>query len=99
MTKDELFADILALREIVAMGQDKLNNDQYLDMEMIQVKVDEACQVVAEFSPEDAGEVREPLSLLLDELKSYFNIIGEHQKNLENATKDNDTKSTNKTPI
>ena len=93
MTKDELFADILALREIVAMGQDKLNNDQYLDMEMIQVKVDEACQVVAEFSPEDAGEVREPLSTLINDLKSYSNIIGELQDNFNNEAENNDTAS------
>ena len=99
MTRDELLSQIKALRGIVAMGQDKLRENLYLDMEMIQGKLDEACEAVVDFSAEDAAEVREPLSLLLDELKSYSSIIGEHQKNLDNATKDNDTKSTNKTPI
>ena len=93
MTKDELIAEIEALRRIMAMGQSKLMEDQYLDMEMIQVKVDEACQVVAEFSPEDAGEVREPLSTLINDLKSYSNTIGELQDNLNNEAENNDTAS------
>ena len=91
MTKDKLVMEIKALREIVAMGQDKLGEDQYLDMEMMQAKVDKACQVVAEFSPEDAGEVRKPLSMLLEDLESYSSIISKRQDELDNETKDNDT--------
>jgi hypothetical protein len=91
MTKDKLIMEIKALREIISMGQSKLEEDQYLDMEMMQAKVDEACQVVAEFSPEDAGEVREPLSMLLEDLESYSSIIRKRQDELDNETKDNDT--------
>ena len=91
MTKDELIAEIEALRGIVAMGQDKLKENQFLDMEMMQAKVDEACQVVADFSPEDAGEVRGPLSELLDDLQSYSNYVGEHRKDLEDTAEDSNT--------
>lgn len=91
MTKDELIAEIEALRGIVAMGQDKLKENQYLDMELMQAKVDEVCQVVANFSPEDAGEIREPLSALLGDLQSYSNFVGEHQDKLENTTEDSNT--------
>ena len=91
MTKDELIAEIEALRGIVAMGQDKLKENQYLDMELLQAKVDEACQVVADFLPEDAGEIREPLSALLGDLQSYSNFVGEHQENLENTAEDSNT--------
>ena len=86
MTKDELIAEIEALRRIMAMGQSKLMEDQYLDMEMMQAKVDKACQVVADFSPEDAGEIREPLTALLDCLQSYSNIISKLQNKLDNDT-------------
>ena len=91
MTKDELIAEIEALRGIVAMGQDKLKENQYLDMELIQAKVDEACQVVADLSPEDAGEIREPLSVLLGDLQSYSNFVGEQQEKLENTAADSNT--------
>ncbi len=91
MTKDELIAEIEALRGIVAMGREKLKENQYLDMEMMQAKVDEACQVVADFSPEDAGEIREPLSELLEDLQSYSNYVGEHQEKLENTSEDGNT--------
>lgn len=78
MTKDELVAEIEALRGIVAMGQSKLEEDQYLDMEIMQAKVDEACQIVADLSPEDASEVRAPLSALLDDLQAYAKIVSEY---------------------
>ena len=91
MTKDELIAEIEALRGIVAMSQDKLKESQYLDMELMRAKVDEACQVVADFSPEDAVEIREPLSALLGDLQSYYNFVGEQQKNLENTAEDSNT--------
>ena len=91
MTKDELVAEIEALRGIVAMGQDKLKENQYLDMELIQAKVDEACQVVADLSSEDAGEIREPLSALLGDLQSYSNFVGEQQEKLENTAEDSNT--------
>tara|TARA_A100000164_G_scaffold332533_1_gene322511 strand:- start:169 stop:453 length:285 start_codon:yes stop_codon:yes gene_type:complete len=91
MTKDELIAEIEALRGIVAMGQDKLKESQYLDMELMQAKVDAACQVVADFSPDDAVEIREPLSALLGDLQSYSNFVGEHQENLENTAEDSNT--------
>ena len=91
MTKDELIAEIEALRGIVAMGQNKLKENQYLDMELMQAKVDEACQVVADFSPEDAVEIREPLSALLGDLQSYSHFVGEHQENLENTAEDSNT--------
>ena len=93
MTRDELLSQIKALREIVAMGQDKLRENLYLDMEMIQGKVDEACEAVVDFSAEDAAEVREPLSTLINDLKSYSNIIGELQDNFNNEAENNDTAS------
>jgi hypothetical protein len=77
----------------VAMGQDKLRENLYLDMEMIQGKLDEACEAVVDFSAEDAAEVRKPLSTLIDDLKSYSNTIGEHQDNLNNEAENNDTAS------
>ena len=75
MTKDEIISEIGALRSIVAMGEDKLKEGQYLDMDMMQAKVDNACEEVAELSPEDAIEVREPLNALLDDLKTYADSI------------------------
>jgi len=93
MTRDELLSQIKALRGIVAMGQDKLKENLYLDMEMIQGKLDEACEAVVDFSAEDAAEVREPLSTLINDLKSYSNIIGELQDNLNNEAENNDTAS------
>ena len=44
-------------------------------MDMMQAKVDNACEEVAELSPEDAIEVREPLNALLDDLKTYADSI------------------------
>jgi DNA-binding transcriptional MerR regulator len=93
MTRDELLSQIKALRGIVAMGQDKLRENLYLDMEMIQGKLDEACEAVVDFSAEDAAEVREPLSTLINDLKSYSNTIGELQDNLNNEAENNDTAS------
>ena len=75
MTKDDIISEIEALRSIVAMGKDKLKEGQYLDMDMMQAKVDNACEEVAELSPEDAIEVREPLNALLDDLKTYADSI------------------------
>ena len=75
MTKDEIISEIGSLRSIVAMGKDKLKEGQYLDMEMMQAKVDNACEEVAELSPEDAIEVREPLNALLDDLKAYADYV------------------------
>lgn len=75
MTKDEIISEIEALRSIVAMGKDKLKEDQYLDMDMMQAKVDNACEEVAELSPEDASEVRDPLNALLDDLKAYADYV------------------------
>ena len=75
MTKDEIISEIGALRSIVAMGEDKLKEGQYLDMDILQAKVDNACEEVAELSPEDAIEVRDPLNALLDDLKAYANCV------------------------
>ena len=75
MIKDEIISEIEALRRIVAMGKDKLKEGQYLDMDMMQAKVDNACEEVAELSPEDAIEVRDPLNALLDDLKAYANDV------------------------
>ena len=75
MIKDEIISEIEALRSIVAMGKDKLKEGQYLDMDMIQAKVDNACEEVAELSPEDAIEVRDPLNALLDDLKAYADYV------------------------
>ena len=75
MTKDEIISEIGALRSIVAMGKDKLKEGQYLDMEMMQAKVDNACEEVAELSPEDASELRDPLNALLDDLKTYADYV------------------------
>ena len=75
MIKDEIISEIESLRSIVAMGKDKLKEGQYLDMDMIQAKVDNACEEVAELSPEDAIEVREPLNALLEDLKDYADYV------------------------
>tara|TARA_B100000700_G_C14462841_1_gene586940 strand:+ start:133 stop:411 length:279 start_codon:yes stop_codon:yes gene_type:complete len=75
MTKDEIISEIEALRSIVAMGKDKLKEGQYLDMDMMQAKVENACEEVAELSPEDATEVRDPLNALLDGLKAYADSV------------------------
>ena len=77
MTKDEIISEIEALRSIVAMGKDKLKEGQYLDMNAIQAKVDGVCEAVAELSPEDASEVREPLNALLNDLKAYADYVSE----------------------
>ncbi|MEE2688374.1 MAG: hypothetical protein VX430_03005 [Pseudomonadota bacterium] len=71
MTKDEIISEIDSLRSIVAMGKDKLKEDQYIDMNLMQEQVDITCKEVAELSPEDAIEVREPLNALMEDLKSY----------------------------
>jgi len=84
MTKDEIISEIERLRSIVAMGHDKLKEDQYLDMNLMQEKVDLACQEVAELVPEDAIEVREPLDALMEDLKSYAVYI----ENLDNDEND-----------
>ena len=44
MTKDEIISEIEALRSIVAMGKDKLKDGQYMDMDMMQARVDNACE-------------------------------------------------------
>jgi len=77
MTKDEILTTLESLREIVAMGKDKLEEGQYIDMEMMQAKIDETCQDIAELEPEEAGEVREPLNDLLEDLQAYSSYVGE----------------------
>lgn len=78
MTKDEIIEQIEALRGIIAMGEGKLAENQYLDMELMQSKVDETCQEVADLSPEDAGDVRAPLETLLEDLQAYSNFVSKH---------------------
>ena len=77
MTKDEILEALKALRGVVEMGKDKLEEGQYIDMEMMQAKIDETCQEIAELEPEEAGEVREPLNDLLEDLQAYSAYIGE----------------------
>ena len=77
MTKDEILEALKALRGVVEMGKDKLEEGQYIDMEMMQAKIDETCQEIAELEPEEAGEVREPLNDLLKDLQAYSAYIGE----------------------
>lgn len=77
MTKDEILETLVALRGVVEMGKDKLEEGQYIDMEMMQAKIDETCQEIAELEPEEAGEVREPLNDLLKDLKAYSAYINE----------------------
>ena len=77
MTKDEILETLVALRGVVEMGKDKLEEGQYIDMEMMQAKIDETCQEIAELEPEEAGEVREPLNDLLKDLQAYSAYIGE----------------------
>ena len=50
-------------------------------MDMIQSKVDSTCEQVAELSPEDASEVRDPLSGLLNDLKAYADYVVEFDRN------------------
>ncbi len=77
MTKDEILETLVALRGVVEMGKDKLEEGQYIDMEMMQAKIDETCQEIAELEPEEAGEVREPLNDLLKDLQAYSAYVGE----------------------
>ena len=75
MTKDEILEALEALRGVVEMGKDKLEEGQYIDMEMMQAKIDETCQEIAELEPEEAGEVREPLNDLLKTFKRTQHIL------------------------
>ena len=77
MTKDEILEALEALRRVVEMGKDKLEDGQYIDMEMMQAKIDETCQEIAELEPEEAREVREPLNDLLKDLQAYSAYIDE----------------------
>lgn len=78
MNKDELIAEIEVLRQIVAMGHDRLTEEQYLDMELMQSKVDAACQELAELTPQEAAEVRQSLTDLLESLQKYSSSVQEH---------------------
>ena len=77
MLKDEILEALKALRRVVEMGKDKLEEGQYIDMEIMQAKIDETCQEIAELEPEEAEEVREPLNDLLKDLQAYSAYIGE----------------------
>ena len=83
MTKDEILEALEALRGVVEMGKDKLEEGQYIDMEMMQAKIDETCQEIAELEPEEAGEVREPLNDLLRDLQAYSAYIGEIEATIQ----------------
>ena len=78
MNKDDLIAEIEVLRQIVAMGKERLTQEQYLDMDLMQSKVDAACQEVAELTPEEAADVRQSLSDLLDDLQKYSASVEAH---------------------
>ncbi|MBO89448.1 MAG: hypothetical protein CMP14_07995 [Rickettsiales bacterium] len=75
MTKDEILETVEALRSIIATGKDKLADGQYLEMELMQTKIDEICQEIAELTPEEAEEVREPLKDFLEDLQTYSSHI------------------------
>lgn len=75
MTKDEIIREIEALRNIVAMAHDKLEEGQYIDMVVMQQKVDHTCQEVADLEPEEAQEVREPLNSFLEDLQAYASFV------------------------
>lgn len=75
MTKDEILETVEALRSIIATGKDKLADGQYLEMELMQTKIDEICQEIAELTPEEAEEVREPLKDFLKDLQTYSSHI------------------------
>ena len=78
MTKDELIAEITMLREIIVMGHDRLAENQYIDMNVMQSKVEAACQEVAEMSPEEATDVRQALTELLEDLQNYSTNVSKH---------------------
>lgn len=78
MTKDELIAEITMLREIIVMGHDRLTENQYIDMDVMQSKVEAACQEVAEMSPDDAADIRQALTELLEDLQNYSASVSEH---------------------
>lgn len=88
MTKDELIAEITTLRQIVAMGYDRLAENQYLDMDLMQSKVDAACQEVAEMSPDEAAEIRQVLMDLLANLQEYSSRVSEHVDRNQSASGD-----------
>jgi len=88
MTKDEIIAEIETLQGIVSMAYEKLQENQYLNMDMLQERLDKTCQNVADLSPEEAGDVRDPLTDLMEALQAYSSIIDE-------KLKDNDPKETN----
>ena len=75
MTKDEILETVDALRSIVATGKDKLDEGQYIEMGLMQTKIDEICQEIAELTPEEAEEVREPLKDFLEDLQTYSSYI------------------------
>jgi len=85
MTKDEIIREIEALRSIVAMAHDKLEEGQYIDMAVMQEKVDHTCQEVAELEPDEAQEVREPLNSFLEDLQAYASFVTNNAE-LEAAT-------------
>jgi hypothetical protein len=75
MTKDEILETVDALRSIVATGKDKLEEGQYIEMGLMQTKIDEICQEIAELTPEEAEEVRDPLKDFLEDLQTYSSYI------------------------
>ena len=75
MTKDEILETVDALRSIVATGKDKLDEGQYIEMGLMQTKIDEICQEIAELTPEEAEEVRKPLKDFLEDLQTYSSYI------------------------
>jgi len=77
MNKDEIIGEIEALRAVIAMGHDRMRDNQFIDMELMQSKVEAACQEVAELAPDDAGDVREALTALLDDLQKYSTSLSE----------------------
>ena len=75
MTKEEILETVHALRSIVATGKDKLEEGQYIEMGIMQAKIDEICQEIAELTPEEAEEVRNPLKNFLEDLQTYSSYI------------------------
>lgn len=77
MNKDEIIGEIEALRAVIATGHDRMRENQFIDMELMQSKVEAVCQDVAELAPDDAGDVREALTALLEDLQKYSTSVSE----------------------
>ena len=92
MNTEEILETVHALRSIVASGKDKLKEGQYIEMGLMQEKIDEICLEIAELTPEEAEAVRDPLMDFLEELQTYAS----HFDGMADSTDSNSTPAADK---